>query len=312
MKYSKPKNFNSFEKNSRWLDGHKAVRRLAFLRYKLKKICNKCSSRKEIVVHHKNKDRTNNSKENLEILCNSCHNSYHKKGSKWNKPSSFKNKSLEQIYGLEKAKENKKKLSIKSSKDKNGFFGKKWENHGGHPKGFLNHKHLIKSKTAISKSLLKTWAIKKKMNKNKLLYLVWEGPDQSGKTSTRKLVEKQRDGKDVVLDRFIGSNIVYGKVFGRYTKEEIDDLYEDDSEFIYVFKPVLIYLYAPIECLIERIKKDKHEDINSDLLTKTLTEYDEYFEKCHYENKIKIDTNIYNQNEVVRQIINFLSNIENK
>jgi len=79
MKYSKPKNFNSFEKNSRWLDGHKAVRRLAFLRYKLKKICNKCSSRKEIVVHHKNKDRTNNSKENLEILCNSCHNSYHKK-----------------------------------------------------------------------------------------------------------------------------------------------------------------------------------------------------------------------------------------
>ncbi len=144
------------------------------------------------------------------------------------------------------------------------------------------------------------------------MYLVYEGSDQVGKTTTRKLVEKERNGKDVVLDRFIGSNIVYGKVFDRYTKDEIDKLYEDDSEFVYVFKPVLIYLYAPVKCLIERIKKDKHEDIDSDLLRKTLAEYDEYFEKCHYENKIKIDTNIYDQNEVVRQIINFLLTAENK
>lgn len=143
-------------------------------------------------------------------------------------------------------------------------------------------------------------------------YVVYEGPDQSGKSTTRKLIEKQRNGKDVVLDRFIGSNVVYGKVFERYSEEEIDNLYVDDYQFVTMFKPVLIYLYAPVKCLIERIKKDKHEDIDSDLLSKTLTEYDEYFEKCHYENKIKIDTSVYNQDEVVRQIINFLSTVENK
>ncbi len=143
-------------------------------------------------------------------------------------------------------------------------------------------------------------------------YLIFEGPDQSGKTSTRKIVEKLRNGTDVVIDRFIGSNIVYGVINMRYTVGELECLYIDDYRFASMFKPVLIYLYAPIEVLIQRIKKDKHEEINEEKLTKTLLEYDNYFDRCGYEKKIKIDTSTYTQSEVVRQIINFLQNVKNK
>jgi len=144
------------------------------------------------------------------------------------------------------------------------------------------------------------------------MYIIYEGPDQVGKTTTRKLVEEQRNGKDVVIDRFIGSNIVYGTVNIRYTLEELRYLYIDDFLFVAKFKPVLIYLYAPVNVLLERIKKDKHEEIDEDHLINTSTEYDRYYERCGYKNKIKINTSKFKQTEVVKQIIKFLKNVENK
>jgi len=144
------------------------------------------------------------------------------------------------------------------------------------------------------------------------MYIVFEGPDQVGKTTTRKLVEQQRNGKDIVIDRFIGSNIVYGIIGMRYSVEELQCLYIDDFIFAAKFKPVLVYLYAPVGVLIGRIKKDGHEEIDEDKLTKTILEYDGYFERCGYEDKIKIDTSLFDQTEVVKQIIKFLKNVEYK
>jgi thymidylate kinase len=149
------------------------------------------------------------------------------------------------------------------------------------------------------------------MNKNnRLTYLIYEGPDCVGKTTTRKLVEKQRDGKDIVLDRFIGSNIVFGAINMRYTLDEMQSLWFDDYLFVARFNPVLIYLYAPVETLIERISKTKHENIDREKLEKTISEFDKYFEKADHKFKIKIDTSKHNQEEVVRQIINFLQHAE--
>ncbi len=144
------------------------------------------------------------------------------------------------------------------------------------------------------------------------MYIVYEGTDQSGKTTTRKLVEKQRDGKDIVLDRFIGSNIVYGFIFKRYTLEEYRLLYVDDYRFASMFKPVLIYLYAPVKEIIKRMEKDNHEKIDKEILEKTLKEYNKYFKRCGYENKIKIDTSKNKQSEVVKKIIKFLNHVESK
>jgi len=138
------------------------------------------------------------------------------------------------------------------------------------------------------------------------LFIIWEGPDEVGKTSTRKLVEKKRNGKDVMIDRFIGSNLVYGKIFKRYNEIERLTLIGYDTLFKNVIDPVLIYLTAPATTIIERIKKDKHEKINTILLNKTIKEYDNYFENCNYNSKIKIDTSKHKQDEVVNIIIKFL------
>lgn len=40
--------------------------------------CNRCGSSDNLVVHHKNDDHYDNHPDNLEVLCRSCHMSYHK------------------------------------------------------------------------------------------------------------------------------------------------------------------------------------------------------------------------------------------
>ena len=144
------------------------------------------------------------------------------------------------------------------------------------------------------------------------MYIVYEGPDRVGKTTTRKLVEKQRDGKDIVIDRFIGSNIVYGIVGLRYTLEEFQCMYVDDARFAKMFNAVLIYLYAPMKTILERMEKDGHEEIGEEKLKMSLEQYDKYYKRCGYEHKIKIDTSKYNQEKVVEKILKFLKNVERK
>lgn len=139
-----------------------------------------------------------------------------------------------------------------------------------------------------------------------MTYIIFEGPDGSGKTSTLNLVKKFRNQEDNILDRFIGSMIVYGKIFGRYGKRDIYSQYFQDYIFNTFFTPILIYLYAPVDVLIKRLEKNGHEKIDKKVLGKALKEFDKYYEKCCYTNKLKIDTSKYSQKEVVRKIIKFL------
>jgi len=60
-------------------------KKLAYEVYWFEKICNKCKSIKLICIHHIDEDFTNNKRDNLEVLCNSCHLSHHKKWKKLNK-----------------------------------------------------------------------------------------------------------------------------------------------------------------------------------------------------------------------------------
>lgn len=39
--------------------------------------CSRCGSTNELIVHHKDRNRSNNSVSNLELLCVSCHNKTH-------------------------------------------------------------------------------------------------------------------------------------------------------------------------------------------------------------------------------------------
>lgn len=67
------------DKNPNWNGGVKVYRRIA--KDNLPFICTRCSFSDEraLVVHHKDRDRKNNSVENLEVLCCNCHSILHRK-----------------------------------------------------------------------------------------------------------------------------------------------------------------------------------------------------------------------------------------
>lgn len=63
-------------RNSPNYKGIKSYRVKAFETYG--KVCNKCKSASEIQVHHKDRNRSNNTISNLEVLCRKCHDLEHK------------------------------------------------------------------------------------------------------------------------------------------------------------------------------------------------------------------------------------------
>jgi len=66
--------------NPSWKGGSSIYRKLAFEEYRMEKKCETCGSLKLIDVHHIDKDKYNNKKENLQILCRSCHTRHHATG----------------------------------------------------------------------------------------------------------------------------------------------------------------------------------------------------------------------------------------
>ena len=56
---------------------------IAFEIYKIKKICNRSGSNKNICVHHIDENKKNNEISNLEVICKTCHNIHHFTGKKY-------------------------------------------------------------------------------------------------------------------------------------------------------------------------------------------------------------------------------------
>lgn len=67
------------EERSNWKGGYTSryFNKMAFERFGLSKVCMCCGSTKQICVHHRDRNRTNNTIENLVILCKSCHTRHH-------------------------------------------------------------------------------------------------------------------------------------------------------------------------------------------------------------------------------------------
>ena len=62
-----------------WKGGRSSptYQRIAFEDYNMERVCSVCGSTKKISVHHKDRDRRNNTRENLLILCDRCHKKEH-------------------------------------------------------------------------------------------------------------------------------------------------------------------------------------------------------------------------------------------
>ncbi len=66
---------NDGENNPAYLNGIGCYRKRALDAFGA--VCQRCASTRFIVVHHKDRDRTHNDLDNLEVLCRRCHNDEH-------------------------------------------------------------------------------------------------------------------------------------------------------------------------------------------------------------------------------------------
>jgi len=139
--------------------------------------------------------------------------------------------------------------------------------------------------------------------------LIFEGADKSGKTSLREMIRRARNHEDVTLDRFFGSMIVYGKVFNKYTPEQMFDFEMKEKLFEANFKPVLIYCSTSMSVLKMRLLRHGHEEIPDKVLSDTLAEFNGYFKKTAYTLKIKIDTDEQTLEQSVNAIVKYLKDV---
>tara|TARA_R110000822_G_scaffold42836_12_gene116156 strand:- start:153 stop:656 length:504 start_codon:yes stop_codon:yes gene_type:complete len=65
---------NNQEKNIKNVKARAACRKAMKL---LPKVCNRCSSKNNLLAHHIDHNRQNNSLDNFEILCKKCHQNHH-------------------------------------------------------------------------------------------------------------------------------------------------------------------------------------------------------------------------------------------
>ena len=91
--------------------------------------CCKCRQNSDIVIHHIDEDRSNNSIDNLAVLCNNCHNDVHKKG------VSIRRYLPEEVKKYKEDWENrvsgKRSQQIKLAEEREGKFGKFKDQYSG-------------------------------------------------------------------------------------------------------------------------------------------------------------------------------------
>lgn len=141
--------------------------------------------------------------------------------------------------------------------------------------------------------------------------VILEGSDKAGKSTIYQAFRRATDYQPLIIDRFIGSNIVYDQLYERKDSEEIEEYYQLENELVKVFNPLVVYLWAPISTLLNRsIQKGEIESERYDIENISWY-YNEYLNDTSLD-VIGIDTSIHSVEEVVKIIMNTLSYRQDK
>lgn len=129
--------------------------------------------------------------------------------------------------------------------------------------------------------------------------VILEGPDKAGKSTIYQAFRKATDYQPLVIDRFIGSNIVYDQLHGR--PDVIKECYETEKRLLQIFNPLVVYLHAPTSVLLTR--SIHHGEIESERydIENISWYYERYLEQTSLE-VIKINTHTCPKEAVVRAI----------
>jgi len=136
------------------------------------------------------------------------------------------------------------------------------------------------------------------------VFLLLEGVDRSGKTSTFKEIVKQSSGSYYMTDRTPLSVLVYAKIFKRNVNNKY--FWNLLKVFLNYYNSYFIYFYAD-----ESILKQRHVNTNEKYMNIKvhLREYNNFINKAfnkkilNFNNYIEIDTSNLNQKIIAKKII---------
>ena len=94
--------------------------------------------------------------------------------------------------------------------------------------------------------------------------VILEGPDKAGKSTIYQAFRRATSYQPLVIDRFIGSNIVYDQLHGRtnMSSDTVKEYYRTEDRLLETFNPLVVYLYAPVGVLLKRsmLTGEYHEE----------------------------------------------------
>ena len=114
--------------------------------------------------------------------------------------------------------------------------------------------------------------------------IILEGLDGSGKTTLKRHIDEATNYEYIFIDRLTGSTLTYDMATGR--KDRKDILLDIENRLSKDF--LLVYCYAPIDVLMDRIeyKKDR---LTRKMAVEQLKLFDKYLEMTPIKN-IKVNT----------------------
>ena len=140
---------------------------------------------------------------------------------------------------------------------------------------------------------------------NKQTIVIIESTDGCGKTTIKKALERASNWKYIVLDRFIGSDIVYDAIYNRKNRARM--LLKLENNLTKIANVLLIYLDCNLNEQLRRLKIKKEDKIIIKNISIAKKLFEEYLDNTNL-NYIIIDTSKNTINKCVEDIINFVEN----
>jgi len=142
--------------------------------------------------------------------------------------------------------------------------------------------------------------------------VILEGPNASGKSTIFKALQREVDYQLLVLDRFLGSHIVFDWMRQR-SDYNSNHYFEIEKQLKEVFNPLVVYLHAPISILQRRYdfrrgtEKDPFDitERNPEDLHRVINAYNSYLQYTPLDT-MRIDTSEMDVITTVRAIIYYL------
>lgn len=150
----------------------------------------------------------------------------------------------------------------------------------------------------------------REVDNQKPLLIVLEGVDKVGKSTIYQQLRRATHYQPLVIDRFIGSNIVYDRVYNR--PSNIPAYYKTEAQLGQIFTLVVVYLTCAEGELITRMKlNETGENLEKAVANhrKADEQYNKYLQNTKADLVIKLDTTHISVDEAVSKILESIRGI---